>query len=97
MISCGKYYSETGYLFVTGPVQSGIRKFARVALLAGVFAAASDAVPVSAQVRDPGAEAEKIKELKKRLDQRDAVIRDLMRRVERLEGEAAGRHDHEEN
>ena len=39
----------------------------------------------------PGSDAAKIRELQKRIDQRDAVIRDLMRRVERLEHDQATR------
>lgn len=47
--------------------------------------------PASATDANAKSDATKIKELQKRLDQRDALIRNLMRRVEKLEREEAGR------
>ena len=61
-------------------------------LLGGAFLVMGGFVaPASATDADAKSDAVKIKELQKRLDQRDALIRNLMRRVEKLEREEVGR------
>jgi len=71
-----------------------MRGYYGVAILAGVLALPGSPPASAAQTsaaadpptqEAPGSDAAKIRELQKRVDQRDAIIRDLMRRVERLE------------
>lgn len=68
------------------------RHFRSLGLTAVLIAACAAGVGVSvpASAADPAGDEAKIKELQKRLDDRDALIRNLIRRVDRLEHEQRG-------
>ncbi len=73
------------------PLIGHLRGFGSRVALAALLAAGPGTADLAAAAEGSSDEAREIKELLKRLDERDAVIRNLQQRVERLEREQAGR------
>lgn len=73
------------------PLIGHLRGFGSRVALAALLAAGPGTADLAAAAEGSSDEAREIKELLKRLDERDAVIRNLQQRVEKLEREQAGR------